>query len=199
MTEVLNKLTRPPPEKPKSGRSVSPGDVRLQEVLHDPKSVPYVAKESWYAVRRGKGGRTGIFQSWGETVPLVNGVAGAVYKRFGNVDDVINFVQRYEAANFKIKEAVTEETHSSDFWYVVMNPRQDFYHIYPSWPEAMPHVTGVKGATCKKYRNYEDAREHSMEGSKGSLEELLPLRQKDAPPHHPWDDLLETNVRRSLQ
>jgi hypothetical protein len=111
------------------------------------------------------GGRTGVFQSWGETAPLVNGVAGAVYKRFGDFESALDFLQRYEASNFKVKEAPTGEAMGSNYWYAVMNPGQDFYQVYPSWPEAMPHVTGVKGAMCKKYRSYDDALDH-LESSK---------------------------------
>jgi hypothetical protein len=86
MTEVLSKLADKEtlPEASKGRRSVSPGDVRLKPAprLYNKGVEVGPVKEKWYAVGYGKGGRSGVFQSWGEAAPLVNGVAGAVYKRF---------------------------------------------------------------------------------------------------------------------
>jgi hypothetical protein len=73
----------------------------------------------------------------------------------------MDFVQRYyEATNAKLKDTPAKDVQHSDFWYAVINPSQEFFGVYPSWPEAMPHVTGVKGATCKKYRSYNNAVNH---------------------------------------
>jgi hypothetical protein len=168
MTEVLNKLAdRDVPPAAPSGRSVSPGEVRPQPAPRTAKkeTAAETPKERWYAVGRGKGGRSGVFQSWGEAAPLVNGDAGAVYKRFGDFNAALDFLQRYEDTATKLKVAPGEDSLSSDFWYAVMNAGLNFYRVYSSWPEAMPHVTGVKGATCKKYRSYDDAIDH-LEASK---------------------------------
>jgi hypothetical protein len=88
-----------------------------------------------------------------------------MYKSFGDFDAAMDFVHRYGAASDQLKESSAEEVQGSNFWYAVINPSQSFYHIYPSWPEAMPHVTGVKGATCKKYRSYDEARRVHVESA----------------------------------
>jgi hypothetical protein len=164
MTEVLSKLAdkETPPLASKARRSVSPGDVRLKPAPRSYNKEAEVGstKEKWYAVGYGRGGRSGVFQSWGEAAPLVNGVGGAVYKRFNEFEAAMDFVHRYEATNAKLKDTPAEDVPHSDFWYSVINPSQEVFGVYPSWSEAMPHVTGVKGATCKKYRSFEDATDH---------------------------------------
>jgi hypothetical protein len=49
----------------------------------------------WYAVAKGKGGGSGIYDSWAEASVMVNGVSGAIYRKFRDYEDAWNFVQKY--------------------------------------------------------------------------------------------------------
>jgi hypothetical protein len=49
----------------------------------------------WYAVAKGKEGASGIYDSWAEASVMVNGVSGAIYRKFREYEDAWDFVQRY--------------------------------------------------------------------------------------------------------
>ena len=49
----------------------------------------------WYAVAKGKGGGSGIYDSWAEASLEVNGVSGAIYRKFRDYEDAWEFVQKY--------------------------------------------------------------------------------------------------------
>ena len=49
----------------------------------------------WYAVAKGKDGASGIYDSWAEASVMVNGVSGAIFRKFRDYEDAWDFVQRY--------------------------------------------------------------------------------------------------------
>jgi hypothetical protein len=46
-------------------------------------------------VAKGKEGASGIYDSWAEASVMVNGVSGAIYRKFREYEDAWDFVQRY--------------------------------------------------------------------------------------------------------
>jgi hypothetical protein len=49
----------------------------------------------WYSVAKGKGGASGIYDSWAEASVMVNGISGAIYRKFREYEDAWDFVQKY--------------------------------------------------------------------------------------------------------
>lgn len=97
---------------------------------------------------------SGVFDSLGDVKPLVEGVSGAVYRRFKTQEAAKSFVEAYRLAT----EAVESNGPSEPtFYYAVAKGRGADGVIYESWAEASAQVIGTKGAVHQKFRHYADA------------------------------------------
>lgn len=72
------------------------GNVKTRGVFKVPPNPSSGAPTGWwYAVAKGKDGASGIYDSWAEASVMVNGVSGAIYRKFRDYEDAWDFVQRY--------------------------------------------------------------------------------------------------------
>ena len=55
---------------------------------------PKVARQHFYAVAKGR--REGVFLSWEETEPLVQGFSGAVHQRFDSLDEAMQYLDDWD-------------------------------------------------------------------------------------------------------
>jgi Caulimovirus viroplasmin len=77
------------------------GTARLSSTAKPPPRASStntnIAMGWYYAVAIGRDSKRGVYRSWAEAAPLVNGVAGAVFKKFRLEEDAVDFVLNYTA------------------------------------------------------------------------------------------------------
>lgn len=88
--------------------------------------------KKYYVVWKGK--RTGIFESWDEVKPLIQGVPGAKYKSFSNRPSAENAFRNPESVSAKPKKKKTR-------YYVIWDGENS--GIYTDWDTAQKKLKGI--------------------------------------------------------
>lgn len=114
----------------------------------------------FYAVRGGRGGFSGVLNSWDECALQTTGVRGSAFKKFGTYDEALAFAQN------KALDAPFTKQKKTKYYAVRYN---GFNEIFTSWEECSLYVKGVSNASYKSFRTLEEATEfaHAKDDSAG--------------------------------
>jgi viroplasmin and RNaseH domain-containing protein len=135
---------------------VQPGKKESMAVPNKKKNASEETEDDldyWYGLACGRGGVSGIYQSWGEVAPLVIGVSGLLVKKFRDYWQAEALVENYK----KQKEDMGAKLDGyPEWWYAMARGRNGLANVYPSWAEASVQVIGVSGSIVKKFREFEE-------------------------------------------
>ncbi|CDF35226.1 unnamed protein product [Chondrus crispus] len=122
--------------------------------LQKPSRSPYAsasassARRKFYAVRGGKGGFSGVLNSWNECQRHINGVSGVAFKSFLTYDEALAFSQnRPQAPSIGCGK-------KSKFYAVKYG---EYSEIFTSWEECRVYVSGIRNASYKAFKSLEEA------------------------------------------
>jgi hypothetical protein len=109
-----------------------------------PPSISTTTK--WYVIVAGKSpGDTGVYASWAQVAPLVNGVPGAIFKG--------GFRTKVEADSYlanAVGISVVSSPSRRKTWHAISVGRDpEDRGVYDSWPEVASRIGGVSGAIYK--------------------------------------------------
>ena len=129
--------------------------------LQKPSRSPYASasassgRRKFYAVRGGKGGFSGVLNSWNECQGHINGVSGVAFKSFLTYDEALAFSQnRPQAPSIGCGK-------KSKFYAVKYG---EYSEIFTSWEECRLYVSGVPNASYKAFKSLEEALDFTGHG-----------------------------------
>ena len=108
-------------------------------------------KQKWYAVRKGRD--TGVFRTWAEAKPLVDGYSGAEFKSFKQRADAVAYVAepRGDSSNAKVDVKPTYQKRIGD-GSVTVDPNITSGRIVPT-----PHQKKAANIACKLLNDEDNA------------------------------------------